>query len=221
MAHSNITIIDSDICNLFNVTAAFTSLGCKVLVTRSPREISKADKLVLPGVGAFGPGMRSLSRYDLIEPICTFAKSGKPLLGICLGMQMLASVSEELGQWEGLDLIRGRIRMFQKPDEGGPLFKIPQIGWNLVHRPPAEKNSWHGTVLQDIGDRPYVYFVHSFVMEPEEKHHILGITTYGKDTFCSVVKKDNISGCQFHPERSGPVGMRILQNFLKEKGKVS
>ncbi len=208
---TTVVIIDSGICNLFNVQRAFESIGAQVTISRSKKDILGAERIVLPGVGAFGPGMESLSQHDLIEPIAAFVKSGKPLLGICLGMQMLMTTSEELGVWKGLDLVKGRVRMFQKPESSDTKFKIPQIGWNVI-----EKSESKGTILNGLGEKPYVYFVHSFVVEPEDPRHVLGATTYGRNRFCSVLRKDNISACQFHPERSGPIGLKVLQNFLKE-----
>lgn len=220
MARPSVVIIDSGICNLFNVRGAFESLNANVIVTRSKSDILSARRVVLPGVGAFGAGMQSLEQCDLVDTIKNFVKSGKPILGICLGMQMLMSRSEEHGVWDGLGLIKGVVRSFQKPDAGGIQFKIPQIGWNFIERnerffPPKDYKD--GTVLDGLDPKPYMYFVHSYVVEPADERHCLTYTYYGKDKFCSVVKKNNVSGCQFHPERSGNVGLRILQNFLDEE----
>lgn len=217
MRQPQVVIIDSGICNLFNVKGTFESLQATVVISRSPEAIRNAERAVLPGVGAFGAGMQSLAQYDLVEPIRSFAKSGKPLLGICLGMQMLLSVSQELGVWDGLGLIPGRVRAFQKPTPSGPSFKIPQIGWNRIERPNGgSKDPWAETLLHGLDEKPFLYFVHSFIAIPEDPRHLLAYTEYGQDRFASVVKRDNISGCQFHPERSGATGLGILQNFLKE-----
>lgn len=210
---SSVTIIDSGICNLFNVKRAFESIGAEVVITRSKEVIMEAQRVVLPGVGAFRQGMQSLNQYGLAETLQAFAKSGRPLFGICLGMQKLMSYSEEFGMWNGLGIIEGRVRRFCEPSSQVQSYKIPQIGWNTLE----EAFAWDKTVLDGIGKKPYVYFVHSYIVEPVDKKHCLAYTNYGQDKFCSVIKRDNVSGCQFHPERSGEAGLKILRNFLAEK----
>lgn len=212
MVDQNVVIIDSGICNLFNIRRAFRSLGAEVLITRSKKDIEGASRLVLPGVGAFGAGMKSLNGLDLADSIRTFVKSGKPFLGVCLGMQMLLSHSEELGSWEGLDIIKGKVRVLSSPTPGQAPYKIPEIGWNCLE----PNGKWGQTILSDLGEKPYFYFVHSYVVEPDNASDVLAYTVYGRDRFCSVLKRDNVSACQFHPERSGEVGLKLLRNFLGE-----
>ena len=140
MGSEGVTIIDSGICNLFNVRRAFEWIGTKVTITRSKKDILEAPRVVLPGVGAFGAAMQSLEQFDLIDTIKSYAKSGKPLLGICLGMQLLMTQSEELGIWEGLHLVRGRVRIFKPTQVNGLKYKIPQIGWNFLARRKSSSN---------------------------------------------------------------------------------
>lgn len=212
MADQSIVIIDSGICNLFNIRRAFRSLGAEVLITRSEKDIEGASRLVLPGVGAFGAGMKSLHGHNLIEPIRAHVNSGKPFLGICLGMQMLLSHSEEYGLWDGLNIIQGRVRMFTSPVPGSSSHKIPQIGWNCLE----PNGSWGQTLLNGLGEKPYFYFVHSFIVVPDNPADCLAFTMYGRDRYCSFLKRENITACQFHPERSGEVGLKLLRNFLSE-----
>jgi len=212
-------IVDVGVCNIFNISRAVKSLGVDTIITRSPREIEEAQYLILPGVGAFGAAMQSLNEGDLISPIQKFAKSGKPILGICLGMQLLMTHSEELGSWQGLDLIEGKVVQLTNPDPQGPFYKVPQMGWNTIEPPDSNstKDIWKGTILDDLGPEPFFYFVHSLVVQPESENNVLALTNYGNNYFCSVIKQDNISACQFHLERSADVGLKILSNFLKLK----
>ncbi len=212
MSDQNVAIIDSGICNLFNIRRAFHSLGAEVLITRSEKDIEGASRLVLPGVGAFGAGMKSLYDHHLVEPIRTYIKTGKPFLGICLGMQMLLSHSEEYGLWDGLDIIKGKVRIFAPPVSGMASYKIPQIGWNYLE----PNGNWQQTPLNGLGEKPYFYFVHSYIVVPDNITDCLAHTTYGRDRYCSVVRRNNITACQFHPERSGEVGLKLLRNFLSE-----
>lgn len=216
MKAPRVVIIDSGICNLFNVRRAFGTVGAEIAITREKKDILEASAVVLPGVGAFGPGMDALEQHDLIDSIHRFVKSGKPLLGICLGMQMLLTESEEHGRWKGLGVIPGRVRVLQQPLAGQPPFKIPHIGWSPLE--PVETAdptlAWDGTLLHDVEPTSYMYFVHSYVADPEDARCCLAVTSYGSDRFCSVIKWENVSACQFHPERSGEAGLRILHNFV-------
>lgn len=213
MRKADLAIIDYGVGNLFNVQRAFHALGLESVITRDPQEVLAAPRLLLPGVGAFEAGMAHLREYKLIEPVRAFARSGKPLLGICLGMQLLMSRSEENGIHEGLDLIPGQVKRFREP-EGGAVFKIPQIGWNALLR-PGKGDPWRGTILDGLGADPHMYFVHSYCVFPEDPAARLAITRYGRDEFCSVIQRQNVAGCQFHPERSGEYGLKILENFAK------
>lgn len=211
-----IVIIDSGICNLFNVQRALTTVGAEVTITSRKKDILDASAVVLPGVGAFGAGMRSLDQHDLTDAILSFVKSGKPLLGICLGMQLLLTESEEYGQWNGLGIIRGRVRALRPPQPGEPPYKIPHTGWSPIEPSDSANRStaWQGTVLDGVAPASHMYFVHSYVAEPEDARCCIARTSYGSDRFCAVINWKNVSACQFHPERSGEAGLQILRRFV-------
>lgn len=209
MKQPSVTVVDYGIGNLLSVTRALERCGARVTLESSPLFIAKAERLVLPGVGAFGNGMAELRQRNLVEAVCDFANCGRPMLGICLGMQMLLDGSDEFGASEGLGVIPGWVR--QLPEQPG--IKLPHIGWSAI-RPPQGAN-WEGSLLENIPPGHEMYFVHSFHADPTDPAHRLAETRYGEYASCSVVKKDNITGCQFHPEKSGEVGLDIIRNFLK------
>ena len=209
----DITIIDYGINNLKSVSKAFERLGKDYWITDHPDDIMVAKCLVLPGIGAFGDGMKELKKRNLIDIIKKKANDGTPLLGICLGMQMLFTESEEFGLHTGLDLITGAVVSFKYPVEVDiPGYKVPHIGWNSLKRSTV---SWNNSMLKYINEGDEVYFVHSFFPVVKNNSHILANTTYGNQQFCSVVKKGNIMGTQFHPEKSGEVGLKILKAFCE------
>lgn len=202
-----ITIIDYGMGNLRSVEKAFEHLNVAAEITRSPQKILDAQKIVLPGVGAFKDCMKNLEELKLIEPILASIKSGKPYLGICLGMQILLSESEEFGNHKGLNVIPGKVVRFPH----SPELKVPHIGWNQIKKVGANNHS----LLQDISDNSYVYFVHSYYVAPKDKKVIATTTDYGVE-FCSSINKDNIFATQFHPEKSQEVGLKILEAFAKK-----
>jgi len=208
-----ITVIDYGMGNLFNVVRAFEALECDVSIANDYKNIVNADKLLLPGVGAFEDGMNDLKASNLDSAIKEFSSTGRPLMGICLGMQLLMSVSEENGRHDGLNLIEGDVLKFNEPDEKSAKYKIPQIGWNKLLEPKL--NKWNDSILDGIENNAYMYFLHSYYVNPKDKKVIISETSYGKNLFCSVLQKNQIIGCQFHPERSGEVGLEILKNFLE------
>lgn len=207
---TDVVIIDYGVGNLFNVQRAFSLIGARSVISSNPKDILSARRLLLPGVGAFESGMRHLHEYALVEAIRERASDGCPVLGICLGMQLLMSRSEEGGAHQGLDLIKGQVRRFQNPTNSGFFYKIPQIGWNALQQVSHPQEVF----LEGIGEDPYVYFVHSYCVYPEDTSVWLASTDYGRDQFCSVLAKGKLFGCQFHPERSGEQGLRILKNFI-------
>ncbi|MCG3175902.1 MAG: Imidazole glycerol phosphate synthase subunit HisH [Candidatus Omnitrophica bacterium] len=213
---AQVVIVDYGVGNLFNVRRALALLGYDAVISRDPAEVARAPRVLLPGVGAFEAGMDHLRRYGLSEAVKDAARSGRPVLGICLGMQLLLSESEENGTHRGLDLVPGRVRRFTTPSPEGPVYKIPQIGWNALEH-TASSRDWSGTVLDGLPERSFMYFVHSYRVVPADPGVVLASTRYGQDEFCSVLKRDNISGCQFHPERSGEYGLKILENFVTGK----
>jgi glutamine amidotransferase len=197
-----IAIIDYGMGNLRSVSKAFEAVGHQAVVTRDARVIGNASHVVLPGVGAFGDCMANIEQYGLVEPIRTAIQSGKPFLGICLGLQVLFSESEEFGPHKGLDIIQGTVRRF----EGGQALKVPHMGWNQVHVQRA------CPLFDGVADGSDWYFVHSYFVDPSDKQLAATMTTYGIP-FVSSVWKDNIVACQFHPEKSQLVGLRLIKNF--------
>jgi glutamine amidotransferase len=196
-----IHIVDYDMGNLRSVQKAFEHLGIAATVTDDPAAVRQAGRLVVPGVGAFRDAMASLRAKGLDEAVVDFAKSGKPLLGICLGLQLFFDASEEYGEHQGLGLLPGRVVRFPaQPD-----LKVPHMGWNVVHG-----RGDLGRVL----DGKYVYFVHSYYAVPANPAHVAGTTPYGVE-FCSAAARDNVWAAQFHPEKSAEAGQALLTAFAK------
>lgn len=203
----NVTVVDYELNNVFSVCRAFESVGSRVSLSRDPAAIVSAERLVLPGVGSFRDGMERLRKLDLIEPIQEYARSGRPLLGFCLGMQLLADAGEEFGVHAGLGLIHGRVVRFPRETRE----KVPHVGWNSLLA--GNDSSWKGTILNGVTTGADVYFSHSYFVTPDDPMTMLGVTEYGGVRFTSVLKLENLYGCQFHPEKSGPSGLRIIENF--------
>lgn len=201
-----IAIVDYGMGNLRSVHKAFEMVGHQAVVTREPKEIDRATHVVLPGVGAFGDCMDNLIHYQLDEPIRRAIHDGKPFLGICLGLQLLFTESEEFGTHEGLKILPGRIRRIPAPSGTSKGFKIPHMGWNTISiRQPSP-------ILEGIAPESYVYFVHSYYVLPDDSDVTCTVTEYGVP-FVSSVWKNNIFATQFHPEKSQRVGLRIFRNF--------
>jgi imidazole glycerol-phosphate synthase subunit HisH len=207
-----VTVIDYGIGNLYSVSRALERCGAEVLVSSGPAAIEAAPRLVLPGVGAFADGMQGLRDRQLVEPIARYAASGRPLMGICLGMQMLATVSEEFGEHAGLGLIPGRVRPVPAADLDGRRHKIPHIGWSALQPPPGK--DWRDSILEDTTVGSAVYLVHSFAVGPDNPAHCLAECHYGGHAIAAAIQRGAITGCQFHPEKSGEVGLQILRRFL-------
>ncbi|OGP16063.1 MAG: imidazole glycerol phosphate synthase, glutamine amidotransferase subunit [Deltaproteobacteria bacterium GWA2_55_10] len=199
-----IAIIDYDMGNLRSVAKAFEKVGATAAVTRDPKAILNASHVVLPGVGAFKDCMRNLDEYGLIDPIIKSIESGKPFLGICLGLQLLFDESMEFGRHKGLGVIKGKVVRFPE----GTGLKVPHMGWNEANK---RKDS---PLLSGIEDDTFFYFVHSYYAVPEDRSVDLTTTGYGMD-FTSSIMKDNIMACQFHPEKSQKPGLKVLENFSR------
>ena len=197
-----IAIIDYGAGNLQSVKKAFDFIGAESVITNNPEVINACDRILLPGVGSFGDAMDSMAKSGLVETVKQNALSGKPFLGICLGLQLLFEESEESPGVKGLGIFKGKIKKFS-PDMG---LKIPHIGWNSLE---IKQND---TLFKGIPENSYVYFVHSYYLHAEDEEDIATITNYGID-FHSAVGKNNIFATQFHPEKSGDVGLQILKNF--------
>lgn len=209
-----IAIVDYGVGNLFNVQRALERVGGTSEILSDAKAILRADKLLLPGVGAFEAGIGSLRKEGLERVVLDFHKSGKPVLGICLGMQLLMTKSEENGTHRGLGIVPGRVVRF-RPSEGAKnRFKIPQIAWNELEIPARLKKGWKGTVLAGLPEGANMYFVHSYCVQVDDERDNLAVTRYGRDVFTSVLQRENVVGCQFHPERSGEMGLKLLKNFV-------
>ena len=204
---NKIAIVDYGVGNLFNIERAIDSVGAKSVITSSHQEIMGASHLMLPGVGAFEAGIGHLREKELDHTVLEFVKTGKPVLGVCLGMQILLTNSYENGEFQGLDIIPGEVIPLERSSE----VKIPQIGWNSLHADSGYK----GTLLEGLPESPFFYFLHSYQVRVDNNENCLAKTVYGVNTFSSVIRKDNVTGCQFHPEVSGANGLLILKNFAQ------
>ena len=196
-----IAIVDYGMGNLRSVEKGFLKVGADVRVTSDPKAVDEAHAIVLPGVGAFRDCMKNLEKMSLIEPIVKAIQKGKPYLGICLGLQVLFTESEEFGRSQGLNIFSGKVIRFPENN-----LKVPHMGWNTINimrRPP---------ILDSIQDESFFYFVHSFYVAPDDKELVATTTDYGV-TFTSMVWKDNIFATQFHPEKSQELGLRVLKGF--------
>ncbi len=205
-----IAIIDYDIGNVKSIINALEKVGATIVVTRNKKDIFNSDGVVLPGVGAFSHGMKKLNDYNLDKTIIQFVKQKKPLLGICLGMQMLFSESEEFGTCKGLDLIGGKIKKLKTLNP--KIEKLPHVSWNEILQPPNV--TWKNTILEGLNSSSNMFFVHTYAAQPDNQENILSITEYSNFQFCSTVQKENIYGCQFHPEKSAIEGLLIMNNFV-------
>ncbi len=213
-----IGVIDYGVNNLKSVCRAFEKVGRVPRVIDSPEAVTAARCLVLPGIGAFEDGMEGLRRRSLETVLKEKVRSGTPLLGICLGMQMLFSRSEEFGLHEGLDLIKGRVVPLAPPSEVCiPGYKVPHMGWNTLI-PARGPEDPRGTILGALDGAGDVYFVHSFHAEPENPEVVLATTEHGGRTVTAAVMQGNVTGTQFHPEKSGEKGLKMLLNFCKQNG---
>lgn len=209
---SRIAIIDYEMGNLFSVRHACASAGMDPVITSDPSEILGADAAILPGVGAFGEAMANLRKLDLVSPIRDFIASGKPLLGVCLGLQLLFEESEEFDVHEGLGHIKGKVKRFPPQAPGGKPLKVPQIGWNRI-KAPGDPAAWDGTPLQGVLQGEFMYFVHSYFVLPVDRAHVLCTTDYEGLEYCSGVRMGNVFAMQFHPEKSSREGVMIYRNF--------
>ncbi|MBI1903524.1 MAG: imidazole glycerol phosphate synthase subunit HisH [Planctomycetia bacterium] len=199
-----LAIVDYGMGNLRSVEKGFARVGHAAVVTNDPHVIASADKVVLPGVGAFRDAIAELKRLDLARPLCDFVRSGRPFLGICLGLQLLFDVSFEDGQYEGLGILPGKVVRFQVPSE----HKVPHMGWNQLrfrHKAP---------IFEGLAEGTHVYFVHSYYAVPDDPDVVAAETDYPAP-FASAVWRENVFATQFHPEKSQADGLRILKNFAE------
>jgi glutamine amidotransferase len=209
-----VTVVDYGIGNLYSVTRALEVCGASVRLTATHEHIEDAERVVLPGVGAFEDGMKGLAQRGQAGPIKRFIEAGRPFLGICVGMQLLLEVGEEFGEHAGLGIVPGRVVPIPATGADGKPHRIPHIGWSALV-PPESETDWSGTILAGLPENPAVYFVHSFAPVPANQKHRLADCQYDGRRISAVIREGNTYGCQFHPEKSGPAGLHILQNFLK------
>jgi glutamine amidotransferase len=205
-----ITIIDYEMGNLRSVAKAFERLGYAVRVSSNPADLQTTDKIVLPGVGAFRDCINNLRTGGFVEPLLQHVASGKPLLGICVGMQMLFDESEEFGRHQGLGLVSGRVVRFPAGmEEGGERLKVPHMGWNNLRIKRA------APIFKETLDGSFVYFVHSYYCSADDPSDVAATCRYGDVEFCAAVWRDNLMATQFHPEKSQTVGLNIFNQFGK------
>lgn len=210
-----VLVVDYGSGNLLSVARALAHSGAMVSISSDPRSIDKAERIVLPGVGAFGSCVSRLRELQLFEPLRQFASNGRPFLGICVGMQLLFDESYEFGCYQGLGLIEGAVQRIPAGCGEDRARKVPHIGWNALV-PPACGAAWHGTLLEGVEVGEAVYFLHSYAGNPNNDTSTLAECDYRGVRLCSVVRNGSAYGCQFHPEKSGSVGLRILGNFVNK-----
>ena len=212
----HVTVADYGVGNLLSVRRALEHCGADVEMSSDPGALERAERLVLPGVGAFRDGMAGLRSHGFIEPLQHFAASGKPFLGICVGMQMMFDVGEEYGEHAGLGLLPGRVIAIPAAAER----KIPHIGWAALERPSPGRD-WAQTILAGVpAGGASVYFVHSFHAEPARAADVLAVCDYRGFAVTAAVSHGSLFGCQFHPEKSGATGLKIIQAFLGFKDRI-
>ena len=210
----SVTVIDYGIVNLANIVRALEFVGAKVQISDCPDEISRASRIVLPGVGAFGAGMKKLKEKGLDEALKSTSEN-RPLMGICLGMQMLLSMSTEFGEHTGLGIIPGNVTSLDSHAVGTEKqhLKIPHVGWRELHAANRD-HQWKNSCLKNVECHDSVYFVHSYVAVPTHSDNILATCEYGTSSLVAAIAKSNVVGLQFHPELSGEVGLKILKAFI-------
>lgn len=213
MSAPEVVVIDYGVGNLLSVQRGLEHCGARVTLTANPTDILAAKRVVLPGVGAFGNAMEALERLSLIAVIRDLAHRQTPLLGICLGMQLLLDESEEFGVTAGLGLIPGRVIPVPKETLTGESQKNPHIGWSAL-QPSGGPGSWEHTLLHDNRPGESTYFVHSFMAVPTNPTHRIADCVYGGHLLAATIGRDRITGCQFHPEKSGEVGLKLLRQFI-------
>lgn len=204
-----VAIIDYALGNLYSIKHACEHVGLDAIITSSRDDILQSDGVILPGMGAFGEAMQTLYKLDLVSVLQDYSVSNRPLIGVCLGIQLLLSESFEFGHHQGLGIIEGEVIPLNRPSEGDRQLKIPQVGWNQIRA----ARSWDGTPLEKLSNNEYMYFVHSFVPRPKNSEVVLSVTNYGDVEFCSSLQSKNVFACLFHPERSGIVGLKIYQQI--------
>lgn len=205
----DVAIVDYGMGNLFSVKHACTAAGLEARITAEPGDLAGARAVILPGVGAFGRAMATLTELGFPDALREVAEAGRPLLGICLGLQLLMAESHEFGSHAGLGLIPGDVVKLDPERD-----RVPHVGWSPVQRTQA--SAWDGTVLEGLTDGEHMYFVHSFYVRPSDPNVAVAVTAHGGTPFCSAVRHGSVFACQFHPERSGAEGLRVYRNLARQ-----
>ncbi len=213
-----IAIVDYGVGNLYSIRRACVTCGMDAAITSNVQEILNASAVILPGVGAFGDAMDELKRLDLVSPLRELAQQGTPLIGICLGMQLLMSESYEFGHHRGLGIVDGEVVRFENIQQADRVCKVPHVGWNRIHRAPYAGSTqlepfdpWQDSPLEPVREGEFMYFVHSYYVQPSDPAVTLSVSHYAEREFCSGLKAGNVVAFQFHPERSGPQGLEVYR----------
>lgn len=207
---TNVTVVDYGAGNLLNVVRALEHCGANVLVTNKAEIISRAERLVFPGVGAFGDCMKAIKALGIEQSLVDYVKSDRLFLGICVGMQVMFEISEEFGEHKGLGIISGRVVRIPEMGTNNQTHKVPHIGWKELQ----SESPWQDTMLEDVNQKSAVYFVHSYMGVPTDDNDRLASVDYNGISICAAIRKGNCYGTQFHPEKSGETGLGILRRFL-------
>lgn len=216
MRSPSCVVVDYESGNVFSVLNALRSLGTEAELTRDPARILAADRVVLPGVGAFGKAAERLGGHGLYETIWEFIETGRPFLGICVGMQILMEEGHEFGTHTGLGVIPGTVEKIDIRDTAGQALRVPVIGWYPIEAPIEQGlQAFRGTPFEDVQERSAFYFVHSFATCPRDPATVLATVTHAGRPVTAAIRKDNVIGVQFHPERSAETGLALLDGFLK------
>jgi len=220
-----VAIVDYGLGNLFSVKQACMTAGMAARITSDKGDIAAADAVILPGVGAFGDAMAALQQLDLVNMLRDLAGAGKPLIGICLGLQLIMEYSTEFGDHRGLGIVPGHVTKFAGSREANRVLKVPQVGWNHIYRPGGTVGDpWEGTPLVGLEEGCCMYFVHSFYAVPDASAVLLSVSRYGDTEFCSSLRYGSVFAFQYHPERSGEHGLQVYRNLSsmlkRDKGSV-
>lgn len=208
-----VAVVDYGMGNLLSVERACSHVGLRAVITSDKNSLSRFDGVILPGVGAFGSAIQALTELDLIDVLKGLVLEGKPFLGICLGLQLLFSESDESKNVKGLNIISGSVSRFPNEDNNGKTIKVPHIGWNQIYSTEHTDRSWNNTCLAKISSGEFMYFVHSYYVTPCDKGIVLSVSKYGDIQYCSSLSAGNVMAVQFHPEKSGQQGLRVYKNY--------
>ncbi len=211
---NKVVVVDYGIGNVFSVCNALKLIGADPILTRSETEIKSADRLILPGVGAYARAMEALQKFGLVDLLSSYRETGRPFMGICIGMQVLMELSEEFGEHKGLGFIPGKVSKISEVQEDGTKVRVPHISWAPLDSPSVE-GAWKGTPLEDVeGKNLSFYYVHSFHCKPSNTSNLLAESHYGGQKITAAIRHENLFGLQFHPERSGKTGQLVLNSFM-------